>query len=151
MHVKYILHDQTLAITTTESSYYRTKIYEKEDIIYREESPLTIIQNSCEYYGYSLPSNLKLVKGILQRQSKLPIPVSPKNGLFFLPTNSYRNKECSWISFYKVAHYIEQKESLQIIFHNGRTMNTNISLNQFKLQMKRTSLIIAHFYNLYCI
>lgn len=148
--MNYILHDKTLAIASHKSNYFRTKIYERNEVVYREEDPLTIIRNSCKHYGYKLSGWNKLVEELLQRQSKLPIPISPTKRLFFLPTTSYRNEHCIWISFYQVAHYLETNKKLTIVFNDGKTVDTDVSLNQFKLQMKRTGLVIAHFYDIYC-
>lgn len=146
----YIIHERTHAITSVKSNYYRTKIYEENKVQFYEEDPLTIIKNSCQHYGYTLSIWNELVKDLLQRKSKLPVPVSPPNGIFFVPTTSHRNKHCVWISYYKVARYIERKNKLSIVFPDGKTVSSDISLNQFKLQMKRTSMVIAHFYELFC-
>lgn len=147
--MEYILHDNTLAIANTESNYYRTIVYEKNDVKYLREKPLTIIKRSCEYYGTRLSACNKLVEELLQRKSKLPIPISPIDRLFFLPTTSHRNEHCVWISFYKVANYIEQNNELLVVFKDGKTIATNVSFNQFKLQMKRTGLLISHYFELY--
>jgi len=146
--VEYIIHDRTLALTETESNYYRTKVYETNKVIYRKEDPLTIIKNSCKHYGYHYSAWNKLVKKILGRNSKLPVPIKPSNALFFVPTTSHHNKDCTWISYYKVIHYMERNNKLKIVLNDGQTISTDISLNQFKLQMKRTGSIIAYFYPL---
>lgn len=145
----YIINERTFAMTMVDSNYFRTKIIETNDVLYLKEDPLTIIKNSCEHYGYAFSGWNKLVKQLLQRNSKLPVPILPPKGLFYVPTTSYRNEQCAWISYYQIAHYIQKKNKLKIILQNGHTIVSNISLNQFKLQIKRTSLIIAYFYNLF--
>lgn len=147
----YIIHRRTQAITAIQSNYYRSKIYELNNIRYMKEPPLTIIKNSCKHYGHKLSVWNEFVKDKLNRESKLPVPISPTEGLFFVPTTSHRNEQCIWLSFYQVAHYMQNKNNLNIALCDGKTLSTNISLNQFQLQMKRTSLLIAHFYQLFYI
>lgn len=145
----YIIHDRTLAMTFMESNYFRTKIIETDGVHYIKEDPLTIIKNSCKHYGHALCVWNKLVKEKLKLKSKLPVPILPTKGLFFLPTTSYRNEQCAWISYYQIAHYMKKNNKLKIILHNGSVITTKISLNQFKLQLKRTGLVISYFYRLF--
>lgn len=145
----YIIHERTFAMISADSNYYRTKVIEIDDVFYLREDPLTVIKNSCSHYGFALNAWNKLVKDILKRKSKLPVPILPTKGLFFVPTTSHRNEQCAWMSYYQIAHYMQKKNNLQIILDNGHIIHSNISLNQFKLQLKRTSVIIAYFYRLF--
>lgn len=145
----YIIHKRTSAMTMMDSKYFRTKIIETDNILYLKEDPLTIVKNSCEHYGYTLSVWNQLVKQTLRRSSKLPVPILPTKGLFFLPTTSYRNEHCAWISYYDIAHYMKKGNKLKIILENGHVIASNISLNQFKLQLKRTGIVIAYFYRLF--
>lgn len=147
--MEYIIHERTYALTMVDSNYFRTKVIETNDVLYLKEDPLTIIKNSCEHYGYAFSTWNTIVKQILQRNSKLPVPILPSKGLFYVPTTSYRNKQCAWISYYQIAHYMQNNNNLKIILQNGHTIVSDISLNQFKLQLKRTSLVIAYFYDLF--
>lgn len=147
--VKYIISNKTLAITSIESNYYRTKIYEEDDVIYSKESPLTIIENSCLHYGSSLQGRKDASKHILKSNSKLPITITPHHKLFILPTKSHRNKECVWFSYYHVEDYIKIEDRLAVLLSNYNVMNINISFNQFDMQMKRTSQLIAYYFKLH--
>lgn len=144
----YIINEQTQAIAVMKSNYYRTQVYELYDTLCIEEPPLTILENSCDSYGYPLYSLRKVIAEKLDRKSKLPIPVSPPRGMFFVPTTSSRNDQCVWVSFYHVSNYFQCKNKLNIVLRGGQLISTDISLNQFKLQLKRTGLIIAYFYQM---
>ncbi len=145
----YIITNRTQAISVMKSSYYRTKVYEVHDIKYSRSSPLTIIKQNCKMYGTDYAVWNRLVQRILKRNSKLPIPISPETGIFFVPTSSHRNEYCTWINYYKVAEYVEHNDKLHIILQDGQVIVSPVSINQFKLQMKRTSVIIAHFFQLF--
>lgn len=145
----YIITNRTQAISVMKSNYYRTKVYEMNNILYSTASPLSIIKQNCKLYSTELPVWNELVQRILGRNSKLPIPINPATGLFFVPTSSHRNEHCIWINYYKVAHYMERNNELLIVLHDGQTIPSPISYNQFKLQMKRMSVVIAYFYRLF--
>lgn len=146
--VGYIINEKTLAFTSIDSNYYRTKIYEENDIIYMHESPLTIIEKSCLHYGSSFEGRKEAAKQILNKNSKLPVTITPHIGLFFLPTTSHRNKECVWFSYYQVEDFFEFDDHLAVLLSNKQVINVNISYNQFDLQLKRTSQVIAYFFQL---
>lgn len=149
--LKYIINRKTQAITGINSGYYRTKIYEVDRILYVTETPLSIIENSCISYGSSLTGRQAFVKQVVEVNSKLPIPIKPRFGLFFLPTKSYRNGTCIWFSYYHVNRYMEHNNKLIVILKNNKMISVDVSFNQFDLQMKRTSQVIAYFYQLiYC-
>ena len=143
--MKYIINKQTQAIAVMKSDFYRTKVYEMYDTLYIEEPPLTILENSCNSYGYPLYSWRNVIEETLDRKSKLPILVSPPQGMFFVPTTSSRNEQCVWVSFYHIRKYFQYENKLKIVLRGGQLISTDISLNQFKLQLKRTGLIIAYF------
>ncbi|HZW68283.1 MAG TPA: competence protein ComK [Pseudogracilibacillus sp.] len=144
----YIINEKTQAIAVMKSDFYRTKVYEMYDTLCIEEPPLRILENSCDSYGYPLYSWRNVIEETLDRKSKLPIPVSPPQGIFFVPTTSSRNKHCVWVSYYHISKYFQCENELKIILRGGQLISTDISLNQFKLQLKRTGLIIAYFYQM---
>lgn len=146
--MEYIINRKTQAITGINTGYYRTKIYEVDNVLYVKESPLTIVKNSCIQYGSSFSGRQKFVKQMIKLNSKLPIPIKPAYRLFFLPTKSYRNEKCIWFSYYHVKNYFVYKNKLFVILQNNQKIPVDISLNQFDLQMKRMSQVIAYFYQL---
>jgi len=147
--MNYIINEQTQAIATVRLGDNRTKIYEMNNVMFSKTNPLTILKNSCEKFGYSLLSWRELIEKQLQRSSKLPIPISPSKGIFFVPTTSDRNEQCVWVSYYHVNSYFEENKQLNIVLQDGQSILSDISLNQFKLQLKRTCIIIAYFYRLF--
>lgn len=146
--VTYIVNEKTQAITSINSDYYRTKIYEENDIIYATEAPMTILEKSCLHYGSSFEGRREVAKQILNTNSKLPVAIKPFQGIFFLPTTSHRNEECVWFSYYHVENFVKSNSKLAVILNNNQVIHVNISYNQFDLQMKRTSQLIAYFYQL---
>lgn len=147
--VDYIINRKTQAILHGDSPYYRTKIYEENrEVIYSKHHPLQIIDYSSTINGSSMDGRTKAVKRILKSKSKLPIPVIPQLGMFLFPTTSVRNRDCVCLSYYHVDEYKQLGNKLAVILKDGKVLKLDISYNQFDLQIKRTSQVIAYFHRL---
>lgn len=76
----YMISQQTKAILTKDSAYYRSLILEtgrKKHSVYRPEQ---IIDHSCVLYGSTLEGRRKSVRKMLNVNSKVPVPVIPEKG-----------------------------------------------------------------------
>lgn len=139
----YIITQQTKAILTKESAYYRSQILEvqrERNSIFRPEQ---IIDHTCLLYGSTLAGRRAAVKGILKINSKVPVPVIPGKGVYLLPTSSTKNKDCVWLSYYHIDNYEQRDDKTYIAFSDGTGLYVNISESTFDLQYKRTSQVIA--------
>lgn len=146
--VDYIINRKTQAILHMDSPYYRTKIYEENRVIYSKHHPLQIIDYSTTLNGSSVQGRSKTVKRILKSKSKLPIPVIPNLGMFLFPTTSVRNRDCVCLSYYHVKEFKQHGNKLAVILKDDKVLLLDISYNQFDLQIKRTSQVIAYFHRL---
>ncbi|SRR5690606_18676355 len=147
--VTYIINQRTQAITSIETNYYRTIIYEENDIIYETATPMEILAESCLYYGSAYEGRKELSRKILKSNSKLPFVIDPDLGIFFMPTTSHRNHSCAWFSYFHIKDFIQLQDKLAVKLNNDQIIYVNVSQNQFDQQMKRTSQVIAYFYKLY--
>lgn len=149
--MNYIINEKTQVIKNVQSENFRTKIYEENRIYYSRYSQQSIINDSCVHNGSSLRGRWKLVRKILRTNSKLPIPLTPQKGIYLVPTTSIRNEACIWFSYYHIDYYVERDNQLAIFLKDGTVYLINISYNQFDLQYKKTSQIIAYFHQLLCL
>ncbi len=136
-------------IINENNGYYRTRIIETKNEFYSKYSPLQIIDFNCVEYGASFKGRCKTVHRILNSKSKIPIPIHPKGGIFFLPTVSMKNDNFVLISFFHVKEYVGIEKETYVTFENDMGYYITTSVRQFDLQMKRTSQVITYFLRLY--
>ncbi|MBP1948812.1 competence protein ComK [Virgibacillus litoralis] len=139
----YIITQQTKAILTHDSSYYRSRILETQRESHSIHRPEQIIDHTCLLYGSTLEGRRAAVKDILKINSKVPVPIIPGKGVFMLPTSSTKNKDCVWLSFYQIKGYEQRDGQTYIVFNDGTGLYVNTSEKSFDLQFKRTSQVIA--------
>ncbi|MEC5424511.1 competence protein ComK [Virgibacillus sp. C22-A2] len=139
----YIISPLTKAILTTESTYYRSLILEKntkKKSIYTAEQ---IIDHNCLLDVSSIEGRRTVVKSILNASSKLPIPVSVEQGLYMLPTASTKNKDRVWLAYEHIEAYEQDGENTYITFRDGSGIYVNISQRAIDMQYKRASQVIV--------
>ncbi|MFD1036823.1 competence protein ComK [Virgibacillus byunsanensis] len=144
MTAVYIITQQTKAIMTKDSSYYKARILEGQTERYSIHKPEQILDNSCLLYGSTLHGRKEAVKEILKSSSKLPVPVIPDKGVYMLPSSSTKNKDCIWFSYYQIDFYEQRDAKTYVAFNDGTGIYANVSRSAFDSQFKRTSQIIAH-------
>lgn len=144
----YIITKDTQSIQCVEEGIYRSKISEVEGVKYSKYSPEKIVDFNCTINGASLQGRVETVMRILGSRTKLPIPVNPKVGMFMFPTCSMKNSDCIILSFFHVKQYVPHGKYANIKLFDKSQLVVKTSINQFDLQMKRTSQVIAYFYRL---
>ncbi|MBP1971677.1 competence protein ComK [Virgibacillus natechei] len=142
----YTISQDTKAIMTKETGYYRTLIIEgnkKKPSNYKIEQ---ILNYNCLLYGSDLAGRKKGVKRILKSASKLPIPVDPANkGIYMMPTASIKNKDCVWLAYHHIKFYEQRDHKAYIGFHDDTGIYINASVKTIDLQYKRTSEVIVDY------
>src|SRR5699024_2614151 len=139
----YIIGQQTKAILTKDSAYYRSRILEVSRERHSVYSSEQIIDHTCLLYGSTLNGRREFVKDLLKLNSKIPVPVIPEKGVYMLPTASSRNRDNVWLSFYHIDQYEQRDDKTYVAFHDGTGIYVNTSEATFDMQYKRTSQIIA--------
>ncbi|WP_246202492.1 competence protein ComK [Virgibacillus doumboii] len=139
----YIITQQTKAILSKDSPYYRSLIIEGQRERHSTYRPEQIIDHSCILYGSTLEGRRNAVKSTLKICSKVPVPVIPDKGVYMLPTSSTKNKDCVWISYYHIEDYEQRDDKTYVTFGDGTGLYVNTSESSFDLQYKRTSQLIA--------
>lgn len=144
----YIITKSTQAIFSVEEGVYRSKILEENSVKYSKYTPVQIINYNCTINGASLKGRVETVMRILKSKSKLPMPVFPKFGIYMFPTSSINNSDCIIVSYYHVKQYFPFGKYTNIQLKDQSKIIVKTSINQFDLQIKRTSQVIAYFYRL---
>ena len=108
----------------------KTKIYEFNNDFIVNQNILTIIENSCSFYGSTLDGRIEASKKILNTNIKVPIVVEDVKKIIFFPTKASYRTGCKWISFSnidKIEKVYKSNNLTRIYFCNGMTQDINIS------------------------
>ncbi|MFB4475632.1 competence protein ComK [Oceanobacillus caeni] len=146
----YTVTKDTKMIVEEDSAYYRSSIIEENQTMKDEKSyspykPEQIIDYNCKRYGSTLNGRREVVEEILKSSSKIPIPINPQSGIYFIPTASTRNKNCVWIAYHQIKHYRKSDEQTLVLFHDGTSELIPTTVSVFDRQFKRASQVIVHF------
>ncbi|MEI3612853.1 competence protein ComK [Pseudogracilibacillus sp. SO30301A] len=103
-------------------------------------TPTKMIDEACKFFGSSLKGRLEGTKDISRITHKAPIAIDPSSGMYFFPTASPSNEECSWIAHSHVKDIQSiGKTKTEIIFKNGRRIIINVSYGSMMNQLQRTA------------
>ncbi len=103
-------------------------------------SPTYIIDLACRYFGSTLEGRLEGTKEISNYTHKAPIAIDPSSGMFFFPTTSPKNRNCSWINHSHVNHLDSVgQDQTKISFYNGTSIVLDVSYGSMQNQLQRTA------------
>ena len=128
----YIINKNTCAIVKKNKN---TLIIEDEKVFLVNSSILTIINNSCKYYGSDYRGSLNSVNCILRSKYKNPILINENYNLILFPTESIRNNNAMFINYKKIINYDLYYDIIRIFFTNKIMLTTKISKYIFSEQL----------------
>lgn len=133
----YEINNDTLAIIPIDN--YKSKIIERDKEFIVDETPIKIIENSCQYFGSSYQGRFMGTKKLIGVTHKAPIIIEESREIIFFPTNSPRLYECAWISLKNLNNYKRNNDSSEILFNNGNLLNLDISYGSLDNQVLRAA------------
>ena len=134
--MEYEISKGTLAIVPNEVD--SSLVYEDEDRYLIDQSPFSIMENSCKYFGSTYEGRKNGARDILGAEYKVPIVVEDSNNLIVFPTTSPMSDDCVWISLRRVKK-IERIDSdnTKVIFDNNREIIVECSYRTMENQLSR--------------
>jgi len=93
-----------------------SKVYETDLECIVKESPLTIIKNSCLYFGSSYEGRKEGTKSLLGVEMKVPIVIEDSRSIIFFPTSSCINQSSIWISYQNLLKYSKFNEFSTVLY-----------------------------------
>lgn len=112
---------------------------EQEEYIVRH-SPSKVIDYACKYFGSSLRGRQDGTRGICGITHKAPISIDPTSGMYFFPTTSPTNPNCSWIAHSHIEKVNKgHGRSTEVIFKNGKKVQIWVSFGSILNQVQRTA------------
>lgn len=115
-------------------------VYEDDSRYIVDDTPLSIMEESCKYFGSSYEGRKRGAKEILGAEYKVPIVVEDTNNLIVFPTSSPLSNECAWISLGRVDNiYKIDENNTKIIFDNGKEVIIPSSYRSIESQISRAA------------
>lgn len=133
----YEINDDTLAIIPLDE--YKSKIIEKNRTFIVNQTPIKIIDNSCQYFGSSYQGRFLGTKNLIGISHKAPIIIEESKEIIFFPTCSPRLYSCAWISLKNLQNYKKNNKNTLLIFNNGHLLDLKISYGMLDNQVLRAA------------
>ncbi|MCT2535597.1 competence protein ComK [Aquibacillus koreensis] len=141
--LNYEVNPETLAVIAKEiNGQYISEIMENGELAdyYVNQSPRKVMDYACKYFGSSLKGRQDGTKNVCGITHKAPISIDYSSGMYFFPTTSPQNPNCSWISHSHIDQIMKGPEqSTKIIFKNGRSVTLSVSHGSIINQVHRTA------------
>ncbi len=137
--MKYEVNDETLAIISY--SNLKSKIIEKNDQYIVDETPFSIMERSCKYFGSSLDGRVHGSKDILGSIYKVPIIVEESQNLIFFPTQALNSSCVSWISYKNIKDIKKYGTKSIVKFNNDTDIIINCPYFSMKNQIFRCNIL----------
>jgi competence protein ComK len=143
MNEEYEVNPLTYAVVPLQyGSKLFSQIYQLDQELYSPFKPLEIIKKSCRLFGASYEGRKEGSRQLIGITHKIPITMDSTNLMYYFPTTSPNNPQCSWISHEHVMHYdrIDSTSTL-VTFRNKKSLVISISVYSFQNQMLRTAFL----------
>ena len=140
---EYEINPLTAAIVPLQyGSKLFSQIHQLDQEFYSPLKPLELIKMSCRLFGSGYEGRKEGSRQLIGITHKIPIIIDATNIMYFFPTTSPNNPQCSWISHEHVLHYdrIDSTSTL-VTFRNKKSLVIPISIYSFQNQMLRTAFL----------
>lgn len=131
----YEVNKDTVALVPKGNS--KTIVYEVDNSFIVDETPLQIMEESCEYFGSSYDGRVIGTTKLVGYTHKVPIIVEESKNLIFFPTLSPRNQDCTWLSYSHIIKPEKFKDKCIIELKNGKKIVINVSNSIIDNQLYR--------------
>ena len=135
----YEINKDTVALIP--KSKNKTIVYEINQTFIVNKSALSIVKNSCEYFGSSLDGRKIGTKCLVGYTHKVPIIVEESDNLIFFPTKSPRNLECSWLAYSHIYKPNRLNNKVVLELKNGKKLLLDTSITSLERQLYRSSIL----------
>jgi len=140
--IAYEVTPLTMAVlaNTDEEGIRNTVVLEERRKYTVYTTPTKMIDEACKFFGSSLKGRLEGTKDISKITHKAPIAIDPSSGMYFFPTASPSNKQCSWIAHSHVKEINPiKKGKTEIVFKNDQRVIIHVSYGSMLNQLQRTA------------
>ncbi|MDY0396040.1 competence protein ComK [Virgibacillus halophilus] len=122
-------HGKTAALALEEHDEYSIR-----------STPSKLIDQACKFFGSSLKGRQEGTRDVYGITHKAPVSIDPFSGMYFLPTLSPTNPNCSWIAHSHVKTLYKTKNGCaEVEFRNNRRVVFDTSYGIMLNQLERTA------------
>lgn len=116
----------------------KSKVYEFDGDYTVNMSSLSIIKNSCLYFGCSYEGRKEGTKSLIGIDMKVPIVIEDSKNMIFFPTSSCVNQSSIWISYQNLLKYSKLNEYFTLLyFKNNKSLRVEARYNLIDNQIIR--------------
>lgn len=127
---------------TNNAELYST-VLEQYQVKNVRQSPLTIVEKSCEYFGSDLPGRIKSASTILKGQRMLPILISEINKVCMVPLCSPFKPECIWLNYKHVLDIIPRRKQSIVILSNYQKLELDITRDALESKLNKAARLLS--------
>ena len=132
----YEINSETLVIVPYESD--KSKVYEYDDEFIVKMSPLSIIKNSCLFFGSTFDGRKAASKSMLGIDRKVPVIIEDSRNIIFFPVSSCINRSSIWISYQNLLKYSKLSVlTSNLYFKNNMNLKLDVKYNLIDNQIMR--------------
>lgn len=132
----YEINTETLLILPYDKN--KSKVFEIDCEFIVDLTPLTIIKNSCLYFGCSYEGRRDGTKSIIGVDMKVPIIIEESKCIIFFPTSSCINNNSVWISYQNLLKFSKKnKFSTILYFRENIIIEVDVKYNLIDNQIIR--------------
>ena len=133
--MRYAINKNTYLIKANEKN--GTKIIEKGKEINSKEDIMTIINDSCSFYRFSLEYRLSESKKEFNKNYKLPIIIDNEQKIIFFPLKYITSKNNIWVSYNNITTFLRKKNNTLLIFNDGSSILVPVSYSIISSQVSK--------------
>ncbi|WP_088104311.1 competence protein ComK [Halalkalibacter urbisdiaboli] len=144
----YEINKDTMALQPATDIGYETIVVERNQVLYVNKTPLQLIEAACLEGGASYEGRREAVSYLIGARNKVPLPISPGEHIYALPTHSPKQFECIWLFYYHIKTFKPDPKfpnQTIIIFKSNLDLTLNVSYSTIEKQMQRTSYCIVRY------
>ena len=124
----YEINNETLLIMPVSGN--KSKIIEVDGEVIVNKSCLSIIKDSCLYFGSSYEGRRDGVKYATGVEMKVPILIEESRNILFFPISSCVHDDSIWISFKNLVRYFKvDAKSTKLMFNKNKTFVVDVKYN----------------------
>lgn len=132
----YEINSETLLIVPLERG--KSKVYEYGGEYVVNLSSLTIVKNSCLYFGSSYEGRRDGTRSLIAVDMKVPIIIEDSRNIIFFPTSSCINRDSIWVSYQNLLKYSKFNEFSTVLYFKGnRSIKVDAKYNLVDNQIIR--------------
>ncbi len=133
---EYVINYETLMIMPYGDR--KSKVYEFDEVFIVNKDVISIISDSCLYFGSSLNGRREGTMSLMNYEIKVPIIIEDSQSLIVFPTSSYRNPNNIWVSYNNLLKYSKNdSRSTLLFFKQNNKISVDVRYNIIDNQIIR--------------